>query len=97
MAISYSHLFNIPSTGLRFFTVYGPWGRPDMAPMLFTKSILNSETLKIFNHGMMKRDFTYIDDIIEAIFKCTYKPATPSDKFDSLNIEPDKSKAPHKF
>ena len=54
MAISYSHLFNIPSTGLRFFTVYRPWGRPDMAPMLFTKSILNSETLKIFNHGMMK-------------------------------------------
>ena len=97
MAISYSHLFNLPSTGLRFFTVYGPWGRPDMAPMLFTKSILNSEPIKIFNHGMMKRDFTYIDDITEAIFKCTYKPATPYDKFDALNIHPDKSKAPHRI
>ena len=68
MAHSYSHLFGIPSTGLRFFTVYGPWGRPDMAPMIFAKSILNREPIKVFNYGKMKRDFTYIDDIVEGIY-----------------------------
>ncbi|MEL6971278.1 MAG: NAD-dependent epimerase [Bacteroidota bacterium] len=65
MAHTYSHLFNLPTTGLRFFTVYGPWGRPDMAPFLFTNAILKGEPIKVFNHGKMKRDFTYIDDIIE--------------------------------
>ena len=76
MAHSYSHLYRIPTTGLRFFTVYGPWGRPDMAPMIFTKAILEKNKIKIFNHGNMKRDFTYIDDVTEGIFKCCYKPAT---------------------
>ena len=69
MAHTYSHLYGIPTTGLRFFTVYGPWGRPDMALFLFTKSILNKKPIKVFNHGSMARDFTYIDDINESIFK----------------------------
>ena len=67
IAHSYSHLYSIPSTGLRFFTVYGPWGRPDMALFLFTKAILNSEPIKVFNHGRMTRDFTYIDDIVSGV------------------------------
>ncbi len=74
MAHSYSHLFKVPSTGIRLFTVYGPWGRPDMAPMIFTKSILSGKPIKIFNHGDMYRDFTYIDDVSEAILKLLYKP-----------------------
>ena len=69
MAYTYSHLFKIPTTGLRFFTVYGPWGRPDMAYFSFTKDILKGKTIKVFNHGKMKRDFTYIDDIVEGIFR----------------------------
>ena len=73
VAHSYSHLYKIPSTGLRFFTVYGPWGRPDMALFLFTKAILNNESINIFNNGEMIRDFTYIDDIIESISKIIYK------------------------
>ena len=74
MAHSYSHLYNIPTTGLRFFTVYGPWGRPDMALFLFTKAILNEEPINIFNHGDMIRDFTFIDDIIESIYRLLKKP-----------------------
>ncbi|MDC3142116.1 NAD-dependent epimerase/dehydratase family protein, partial [Prochlorococcus sp. AH-716-I17] len=74
MAHSYSHLFNIPTTGLRFFTVYGPWGRPDMAPMIFAKSILKNKSIDVFNNGEMFRDFTYIDDVVEATIKCCYKP-----------------------
>jgi UDP-glucuronate 4-epimerase len=74
MAFSYSSLFQIPTTGLRFFTVYGPWGRPDMSPFLFTKAIFNNEPIKIFNHGNMMRDFTYIDDVIEAIMRIFNKP-----------------------
>ena len=74
-AHSYSHLYHIPTIGLRFFTVYGPWGRPDMAPMIFTKSILNKKTINIFNYGDMNRDFTYIDDVVESIFRCCSKPA----------------------
>ena len=69
MAHAYSNLFKIPSTGMRLFTVYGPWGRPDMAPMIFTKAILSSEPIKIFNNGEMYRDFTYIDDVTDAIIK----------------------------
>ena len=69
MAHSYSHLYDLPTTGLRFFTVYGPWGRPDMAPFLFTDAILNDREIKVFNHGKMKRDFTYIDDIVEGIIR----------------------------
>ncbi len=79
MAHSYSHLYKIPTTGLRFFTVYGPWGRPDMAPIIFTKSIIEKSKVKIFNHGRMRRDFTYIDDIVEGVFRCCYKPASNDD------------------
>ncbi|AGR76967.1 NAD-dependent epimerase/dehydratase family protein [Aliarcobacter butzleri 7h1h] len=74
MAHTYSHLFGISTTGLRFFTVYGPWGRPDMAPMLFTNAILNDEEIKVFNHGDMSRDFTYIDDIVDGIIKVIDNP-----------------------
>jgi len=70
MASTYTHLFGIPATGLRFFTVYGPWGRPDMAPMLFAKSILEGKPIRVFNHGDMRRDFTYIDDIVEGVVNC---------------------------
>ena len=80
LAHSYSHLYQIPTTGLRFFTVYGPWGRPDMAPMLFIKSILERKKIKIFNHGNMRRDFTYIDDIVEGIYRCCLKPAFCEEK-----------------
>jgi len=75
MAHSYSHLFKIPTTGLRFFTVYGPWGRPDMSPFLFTKAILAGEPIKVFNYGDMIRDFTYIDDIVEGVVRLIDKPA----------------------
>ncbi|MBO8230560.1 capsular biosynthesis protein CpsI [Prochlorococcus marinus str. MU1404] len=96
MAHSYSHLYSIPATGLRFFTVYGPWGRPDMALFLFTKSILNREPIKVFNHGKMKRAFTYIDDIVESILKIIDKPPKSNKKFDTLNPNPANSWAPHK-
>ncbi len=74
MAYTYSKLYNIPTTGLRFFTVYGPWGRPDMSPTLFMKAITSNETIKVFNHGNMKRDFTYIDDIVEGLTKTVSSP-----------------------
>jgi len=77
MAHTYSHLFAIPTTGLRFFTVYGPWGRPDMSPFLFADAILNNKPIKVFNHGDMMRDFTYIDDIVEGVVRVADKPATP--------------------
>ena len=96
-AHAYSHLYKIPSTGLRFFTVYGPWGRPDMAPMIFAKAILEGKPIEVFNHGNMKRDFTYIDDVVEAILKCCFKPASIYPNFDSLNPEPSKSFAPHRI
>ena len=97
IAHSYSHLYGIPSTGLRFFTVYGPWGRPDMAPMIFVKSIINSEPIKVFNFGQMTRDFTYINDISEAIFKCTFKPASSDSEFDEYNPDSSTSTAPHRI
>ena len=97
LAHSYSHLYKISATGLRFFTVYGPWGRPDMAPMLFTKSILKGEPIKIFNNGKMERDFTYIDDIVEGIIKCCFKPATINCEFDKFNPDPSTSFAPHRI
>ena len=78
MAHSYSHLYRLPTTGLRFFTVYGPWGRPDMAPMLFTRAILAGEPIKVFNGGDMQRDFTYVDDIIEGVFRVLSRPPQPS-------------------
>ncbi|HEY3180960.1 MAG TPA: NAD-dependent epimerase/dehydratase family protein [Casimicrobiaceae bacterium] len=77
MAYTYSHLYRLPSTGLRFFTVYGPWGRPDQAPMLFTKAILAGEPIAVFNHGHMQRDFTYVDDIVEGTLRVLSQPPTP--------------------
>ena len=88
IAYTYSHLYNLPSTAIRFFTVYGPWGRPDMAPMIFTKSILEGKAIRIFNNGIMSRDFTYIDDAIKILVKLISKPAnSPKDKsyIDSLH------------
>jgi len=96
MAHTYSHLFNIPTTGLRFFTVYGPWGRPDMALFLFTEAILKGEPIKVFNFGKMKRDFTYIDDIVEGVIRVADRPATPNADFDPQNPDPGSSKAPFK-
>ena len=97
MAHSYSHLYGIPSTGLRFFTVYGPWGRPDMAPFIFANSLVKKIPIKVFNFGKMKRDFTYIDDIIEAIFRCCQKPATPDEDFNRFLPKPSSSYAPHRI
>ncbi|MFM1911560.1 MAG: hypothetical protein RJB18_951 [Pseudomonadota bacterium] len=77
MAHTYSHLYGVPTTGLRFFTVYGPWGRPDMSPFLFADAILSNKPIKVFNHGDMMRDFTYIDDIVEGVVRVADKPATP--------------------
>ena len=95
MAHSYSHLYEIPSTGLRFFTVYGPWGRPDMAPMIFAKSILKKEPINVFNYGKMFRDFTYIDDVINAILGCCYKPAERNREFNYIQPDASTSFAPH--
>lgn len=91
IAYSYSHLFRLPATGLRFFTVYGPWGRPDMSPMLFTKAILAGEPIKVFNHGKMRRDFTYIDDIVEGIVRTLELP--PADP--QADPAADDGRAPH--
>jgi len=97
IAHTYSHLYKIPSTGLRFFTVYGPWGRPDMAPMIFTKAILENKPIRIFNKGLMSRDFTYIDDIIECIVKLIDKPAKENNSFDFKNPNPAESWCPHQI
>lgn len=97
MAHTYSHLFRIPTTGLRFFTVYGPWGRPDMSPMLFAKAILNGTPIDVFNHGKMSRDFTYIDDIVEGVIRVLDKPATVDVAFDSSNPMPSSSNAPYRL
>lgn len=88
MAHTYAHLFDIQATGLRFFTVYGPWGRPDMAPILFADAILNNKPIKVFNNGNMSRDFTYIDDIINGILKVIEKPAKSSGIFNAKNPNP---------
>ncbi len=96
MAHTYSHLYSLPATGLRFFTVYGPWGRPDMALFLFTRAILAGEPIKVFNNGMMTRDFTYIDDIIESLMRLMDKPAAPDPCFDSAKPDPASSWAPHR-
>jgi UDP-glucuronate 4-epimerase len=95
MAHTYSHLYAVPTTGLRFFTVYGPWGRPDMAPFLFTKAILAGEPIKVFNHGNMMRDFTYIDDIVESIIRIQDQPPVPQQNWDSSNAS--ESFAPYKI
>ena len=96
MAHTYSHLYGLPATGLRFFTVYGPWGRPDMAPMLFARAILAGEPIKVFNYGKMQRDFTYIDDIVEGVIRCCDKPATVNSDFDPLQPDPATAAAPHR-
>jgi UDP-glucuronate 4-epimerase len=97
MAHTYSHLYGLPATGLRFFTVYGPWGRPDMAPMLFAKAILAGEPIRVFNQGRMRRDFTYIDDIAAGVIACADKPATGNPAFDASAPDPATSWAPHRL
>ena len=96
MAHTYSHLYGLPATGLRFFTVYGPWGRPDMALFLFTRAMLAGEPIEVFNEGRMVRDFTYIDDIIESLIRVLDRPATPDPQFDPANPDPASSWAPHR-
>jgi UDP-glucuronate 4-epimerase len=96
MAHTYSHLFQIPTTGLRFFTVYGPWGRPDMAYYSFTKDIIEENTIKVFNNGDMRRDFTYIDDIVEGIVRLLVQPPKYNSEWDRVNPDPSSSYAPYK-
>ena len=96
MAHTYSHLFGIRSTGLRFFTVYGPWGRPDMALFLFTKAALAGESIKVFNHGKMLRDFTYIDDIVEGVVRVIDNPANSNAAWSGKAPDPGSSSAPYK-
>lgn len=97
MAHSYSHLYRLPTTGLRFFTVYGPWGRPDMALFLFTKAILEGKPIDLYNHGLMKRDFTYIDDIVEGIVRLMVKPALPNPDWSSDHPDSATSSAPYRL
>jgi len=97
MAHTYSHLYGLPATGLRFFTVYGPWGRPDMAPMLFARAILAGEPIRVFNQGRMRRDFTYIADVVEGVIRCLDKPATAHPAFDAEAPDPATSWAPHRL
>lgn len=97
MAHTYSYLYGLPCTGLRFFTVYGPWGRPDMALFLFTKAILEGKPITVFNHGKMQRDFTYIDDIIEGVTRVTGRTPTANPKWDSHAPDPSTSVAPYKI
>lgn len=96
MAHTYSHLFKVPTTGLRFFTVYGPWGRPDMALFLFTKAILENKPIQVFNNGDMVRDFTYIADIIEGVVRVIDNPPVSNDSWDAVNPDPSTSSAPYK-
>ena len=97
MAHTYSHLFGLPTTGLRFFTVYGPWGRPDMALFSFVKKILAGEPIDVFNQGNHTRDFTYVDDIVEGIIRTLDTPATPDPDWDPSNPEPSTSSAPYRI
>jgi len=94
MAHAYSHLFGMPTTGLRYFTVYGPWGRPDMSPILFARAIMDDTPIQVFNHGDMQRDFTYIDDVVEATLSVLGKPASPNPAFDATAPDPATSSAP---
>ena len=96
MAHTYSHLFTLPTTGLRFFTVYGPWGRPDMALFLFTQAILAGETIKVFNHGKMVRDFTYVDDIAAGVVHVLDRPPEPDPAYNSARADPAASHAPYR-
>jgi UDP-glucuronate 4-epimerase len=97
MAHTYSHLYGLPTTGLRFFTVYGPWGRPDMALFLFTRAILEGRPIQVFNHGRMERDFTYVDDIVEGIVRVCDRTATPNPAWSSDEPDPGTSRAPYRI
>jgi UDP-glucuronate 4-epimerase len=97
MAHTYSHLYDLPTTGLRFFTVYGPWGRPDMALFLFTKAILSGAPIKVFNNGNMRRDFTYIDDIVEGVVRVTDNTAKANPDWSGKNPDPATSRAPYRI
>jgi UDP-glucuronate 4-epimerase len=97
MAHSYSHLYQIPTTGLRFFTVYGPWGRPDMSPILFAKAILAGDPIKVFNYGKHRRDFTYIDDIVAGVVSCLDRVPTGNPHWSGLKPDPSSSRAPWKI
>jgi len=97
MAHSYSHLYALPTTGLRFFTVYGPWGRPDMAYFSFTKAILEGRPIQVFNEGRMRRDFTYIDDIVEGVVRASDRIAAPNPQWDAARPDPGTSKAPYRL
>lgn len=96
MAHTYSHLYSLPTTGLRFFTVYGPWGRPDMALFIFTNAIANDRPIQVFNYGRMKRDFTYIDDIVEGVLRLLNNPPKENKKWDKKKADPGTSTAPYK-
>ena len=96
MAHTYSHLFELPTTGLRFFTVYGPWGRPDMALFLFTKAILEGRAIDVFNHGNMQRDFTFVDDIVQGVVRVLDRVATPNADYNALTADPATSNAPYR-
>ena len=97
LAHSYSHLYSLPITGLRFFTVYGPWGRPDMAYFLFTRAILEGKAIEVFNHGKLQRDFTYIDDIVEGIVRVVDRPAQPDPECSSSPPHAGFSSAPYRI
>ena len=97
MAHTYSHLYALPTTGLRFFTVYGPWGRPDMALFLFTRAILAGAPIDVFNHGQMRRDFTYIDDIVEGVVRVVDRPASPNPAWSGERPDPGSSAAPYRL
>jgi UDP-glucuronate 4-epimerase len=97
LAHSYSHLYRLPTTGLRFFTVYGPWGRPDMALFLFTRAILAGDPIDVFNNGEMERDFTYVDDIVEALVRVGARPARENPNWNGDNPDPATSSAPYKL
>jgi UDP-glucuronate 4-epimerase len=97
MAHTYSHLFGLPTTGLRFFTVYGPWGRPDMALFLFTKAILEDRPIDVFNHGEMVRDFTYVDDIVEGVVRVLDRTASAAEQFDATAPDPARSNVPFRI
>ncbi|WP_447975001.1 NAD-dependent epimerase [Nitrospira sp. Kam-Ns4a] len=97
MAHTYAHLYGIPSTGLRFFTVYGPWGRPDMAVFLFTRAILEGKPIEVFNHGKMQRDFTYIDDVVEGVVRVLDKPPKPDPTWSGEHPDPGRSAAPYRL
>lgn len=97
MAHTYSHLFGLPTTGLRFFTVYGPWGRPDMALFLFTKAILENRPIDVYNNGQMQRDFTYVDDIVEGVVRLLDKPATANSQWNGDKPDPGTSPAPYRL